>query len=163
TMDKEPGLMEASLAFGGDSSLRPYSAEWYEFQRRTLGEAGCRQLGFYEIPESLLLSVVIPVYNEEHTLQNLVKRVCAVPIRKELILVDDCSKDASRQIMKRYENGQADDALNTFSVYYHDVNRGKGGALKTGFQKARGDVVVVQDADLEYDPSEYPRLLQPIV
>jgi glycosyltransferase involved in cell wall biosynthesis len=143
--------------------LRPYTAEWYEFHRRSLGEAGCRQLGFYEIPPDLLLSVVIPVYNEERTLRNLVERVCAVPIRKELILVDDCSRDGTRQVLQEIAANRDPDSLNTFSVHFHDVNKGKGGALRTGFEHARGDFVIIQDADLEYDPSEYPRLLQPII
>jgi glycosyltransferase involved in cell wall biosynthesis len=145
------------------TDLRPYSAEWYEFHRRSLGEAGCRQLGFYAFPPDAVLSVVIPVYNEERTLRNLVERVCAVPIRKELILVDDCSRDGTRQVLKELEANREPDPLNTFSIYYHDVNKGKGGALKTGFQHATGDFVIIQDADLEYDPSEYPRLLQPII
>jgi glycosyltransferase involved in cell wall biosynthesis len=145
------------------SELRPYSAAWYEAQLRALGEAGCRQLGFYEIPEHLLLSVVIPIYNEEKTLRDLVERVCAVPVRKELVLVDDCSKDGTRQILRELEERRDRDPYNLISVHYHEVNRGKGGALMTGFRAAQGDVVIIQDADLEYDPSEYPRLLQPIV
>jgi glycosyltransferase involved in cell wall biosynthesis len=145
------------------SELRPYSPEWYASQRRTLGEAGCRQLGFYEIPQGLLLSVVIPIFNEERTLRDLVRRVCAVPIRKELILVDDCSQDGTRQVLQELATNADHDPLNTISVHFHDVNKGKGGALKTGFQHAHGDFVIIQDADLEYDPSEYPRLLQPII
>jgi glycosyltransferase involved in cell wall biosynthesis len=145
------------------SELRPYTRAWYEAQRRALGEAGCRQLGFYEIPEHLLLTVVIPVYNEENTLRDLVERVCAVPVRKELVLVDDCSKDGTRDILRELADRKDQDPLNTFSVHYHEVNRGKGGALMTGFRAAQGDVVIIQDADLEYDPSEFPRLLQPIV
>ena len=145
------------------TELRPYSAEWYDVHRRTLGEAGCRQLGFYALPPELLLSVVIPVYNEERTLRNLVERVCAVPIRKELILVDDCSRDGTREVLKQLAANPNHDPLNSFSIHYHDVNKGKGGALRTGFEHARGDFVIIQDADLEYDPSEYPRLLQPIV
>ena len=145
------------------TELRPYSAEWYDFHRRTLGEAGCRQLGFYEIPQEVLLSVVIPIYNEERTLRNLVERVCAVPIRKELILVDDCSQDGTREVLQELAANRGHDPLNTLSIYFHDVNKGKGSALKTGFQHARGDFVIIQDADLEYDPSEYPRLLQPII
>ncbi len=145
------------------TELRPYSAEWYESHLRTLGEAGCRQLGFYEIPPGFLLSVVIPIYNEERTLRNLVERVCAVPIRKELILVDDCSRDGTRQVLQELAANRDHDPLNTLSIHFHDVNKGKGGALKTGFQHARGDFVIIQDADLEYDPSEYPRLLQPII
>ena len=145
------------------TDLRPYSAEWYESHLRTLGEAGCRQLGFYEIPPGFLLSVVIPIYNEERTLRNLVERVCAVPIRKELILVDDCSRDGTRQVLQELAANRDHDPLNTLSIHFHDVNKGKGGALKTGFQHAHGDFVIIQDADLEYDPSEYPRLLQPII
>src|SRR6516165_7499858 len=82
------------------TDLKPYTAEWYEFHRRMLGEAGCRQLGFYEFPPEYLLSVVIPIYNEERTLRNLIERVCAVPIRKELILVDDCSRDGTRRVLE---------------------------------------------------------------
>jgi glycosyltransferase involved in cell wall biosynthesis len=145
------------------TELRPYSAEWYDVHRRTLGEAGCRQLGFYALPPELLLSVVIPVYNEERTLRNLVERVCAVPIRKELILVDDCSRDGTREVLKQLAANSNHDPFNSLSIHYHDVNKGKGGALRTGFEHARGDFVIIQDADLEYDPSEYPRLLQPIV
>jgi glycosyltransferase involved in cell wall biosynthesis len=142
---------------------RPYTSDWYDLHLRTLGEAGCRQLGFYVIPDDFLLSVVIPVYNEEQTLANLVERVCAVPIRKELILVDDCSRDGTRRVLQEIESRRQADPNNTFSIHYHDVNKGKGGALRTGFQKVRGNVVIIQDADLEYDPSEYPRLLQPII
>lgn len=144
-------------------NARPYSAEWYAALKRTLGEAGCRQLGFYEIPDDLLLSVVIPVYNEAKTLAGLVERVRAVPIRKEIVLVDDFSSDGSRDILKGLEDNSGEDPLNSIKVAYHDRNRGKGAALRTGFQQVGGTVVIVQDADLEYDPSEYPRLLQPIV
>jgi glycosyltransferase involved in cell wall biosynthesis len=141
----------------------PYSEEWYEGLSHLLGEAACRQLGIYAIPPDLLLSVVIPVYNEEATLQSIVERVTAVPLRKEIILVDDCSRDGSRKILEALEaNGPLDERTSVV-VAYHDRNRGKGAALRTGFEQAKGDVVVVQDADLEYDPSEYPRLMQPIV
>ncbi len=145
------------------SDVRPYSAAWYQFQRGALGEAGCRQLGFYEIPEQLLLSVVIPVFNEEKTLRDLIEKVCAVPVRKELVLVDDCSTDGTRQVLRELEERKDRDPFNVISVHYHEVNKGKGGALMTGFRVAKGDIVIIQDADLEYDPSEYPRLLQPIV
>lgn len=146
-----------------DEQLRPYSSEWLAQQRGTLGEFACRQLGFYAIPDDLRLSVVIPVYNEEKTLRHLVDRVRAVPIRKELILVDDCSKDQSREVMKQLEAEGGADEFNRIRVYFHDANTGKGGALRTGFSKVEGDVVIIQDADLEYDPDEYPRLLQPII
>jgi glycosyltransferase involved in cell wall biosynthesis len=152
---------------GAASSLqptgeRPYSAEWYAALRGVLGEHVCRRLGFYEIPVGFVLSIVIPVYNEEATLREIVRRVSAVPIRKEVVLVDDCSTDRSRAIMQSLP-GEFGNAENTFVLAYHDRNRGKGGALQTGFAKATGDVMVVQDADLEYDPAELPSLLQPIV
>ena len=141
----------------------PYSAEWYTALKRLLGEVGCRQLGFYEIPAELLLSVVVPVYNEEATLRQIVERVRSVPIRKEIILVDDCSRDASRQIMRELEGEIAEDPRNTLRVAFHERNQGKGAALRTAFRLAQGNIVLVQDADLEYDPAEYPRLLQPII
>ncbi len=108
--------------------------------------------------ERLRLSVVIPIYNEEATLEEIVARVQATPYEKELILVDDCSRDRSPEIIsglvKRYDNVRA---------FRHEVNQGKGAALRTGFAQATGDVVLIQDADLEYDPADYPVLLRPIV
>jgi len=103
------------------------------------------------------LSVVIPVYNEEATLEELVARVQAAPYEKELVLVNDCSKDRTRDIMAELEKKYAN-----VRCFHHEVNRGKGGALATGFSKVSGDVVIIQDADLEYDPSEYPILMRPI-
>lgn len=107
---------------------------------------------------SFLLSVVIPVYNEERTLAKLVGSVREVRMRKQIVLVDDCSTDGSRAVMEAFE----DDDSNTFVKLHHDVNQGKGAALRTGFAAATGDAVIVQDADLEYDPAEYPQLLEPI-
>lgn len=112
-----------------------------------------------DISAGFMLSVVVPVYNEECTLAKLVDAVRAVPIRKQIVLVDDCSKDGSRVVMETF----SDDDRNTFVKLHHDVNKGKGAALRTGFAAATGDVVIVQDADLEYDPAEYPRLLAPIL
>lgn len=146
-----------------DINGRPYSAEWYDSLRNTLGEVACRQMGFYEIPADLLLSVVIPVYNEQATLRNIFERVASVPIRKEIILIDDFSRDSSREIMRTLAAEREGDALNTVKLEYHDKNRGKGAALRSGFRVAQGDVVLVQDADLEYDPAEYPRLMHPII
>ena len=144
-------------------SLRPWSPEWYAQQVSTIGDSACRQLGFYVIPPELRLSVVIPVYNEEKTLRLLIDRVREVPIRKELILVDDCSRDNSRGLLKQLAAEGGDDDFNRIRIFFHDVNQGKGAALKTGFAHVEGDIVIIQDADLEYNPSEYPRLLQPIV
>lgn len=141
----------------------PYSEEWYEALRQRLGEGVCRRLGFFPIPADLLLSVVIPVYNERDSLLKLLERVREVPVRKELILVDDGSKDGTRDILRELESRPEVDPFNETRILYHDRNQGKGRALRTGFAAARGDIIVIQDADLEYDPAEIPRLLQPIV
>lgn len=125
--------------------------------RRLLGEGACRQLGIFPVPPGFKLSVVIPVYNEERWLPELVRRVRAVPIPKEILIVDDCSTDGTRGILGQLEKDE------DIRVFYQPVNQGKGAALRTGFRHAIGDVVVVQDADLEYDPAEYPRLIQPIL
>ena len=143
--------------------LVPYSQSWYEHFRATLGEGVCRHLGIYAIPEDLVLSVVVPVYNERATLMGLVERVRAVPIRKQIILVDDGSLDGTRDVLRGIEVDPHDDAFNTLTVVYHEQNRGKGAALRTGFRHATGQIVIIQDADEEYDPAEYPRLLHPLV
>jgi glycosyltransferase involved in cell wall biosynthesis len=163
----EQGTQDTQEMFGDESDTmtdeRPYSRAWYERLCRAIGPVACRQLGFYAIPEDLLLSVVVPVYNEEATLRALVERVRAVPIRKEILLIDDASGDRSREIAESLAAESADDPDNRIVVLRHEQNRGKGAALRTGFERAGGDVVLVQDADLEYDPAEYPRLLRPIV
>ena len=102
------------------------------------------------------LSVVIPVYNERQTIDQIIGRVKAVPIEKEIILVDDCSRDGTRQHLESLQDPE-------LRVLAHEVNQGKGAALRTGFKAAQGDLVIVQDADLEYDPAEYPKLLAPIL
>jgi glycosyltransferase involved in cell wall biosynthesis len=104
-----------------------------------------------------LLTVVMPVYNERATLQEIVERVLAVPVRIELIAVDDASTDGSRELLQQLGQDKK------FRVLLQEVNRGKGAAVRRGIAEAAGDVIVVQDADLEYSPEEYPELLDLIV
>lgn len=110
------------------------------------------------------LSVLVPVYNEERTLEEVVRRVCDFQIPKEIILVDDGSEDQSRTILTRLqeENARANDPLNQIKVFFQPFNQGKGAALKTALSHVTGDIVLIQDADLEYDPKDYPSLLAPI-
>jgi len=111
------------------------------------------------------LSVLIPVYNEERTLEELVQRVSAVPVPKEIILVDDGSQDQSRQVLERIrqEKERIADPSNRLTVIFQPINQGKGAALKQGLRQVTGDIVIIQDADLEYDPKDYPALLEPII
>jgi len=102
------------------------------------------------------LSVVIPVYNEQGTILQVISAVQAVALEKEIIIVDDGSSDGTREVLATIEDPSV-------RVILHEKNRGKGAALRTGFDNVSGDIVVIQDADLEYDPADYHRLLRPIV
>src|SRR4026209_307666 len=101
-----------------------------------------------------LLSVVMPAYNERQTIEEMVRRVLAVPVRIELIVVDDGSKDGTRDILTRLA------AELPFKLVFQPKNGGKGAALRHGFQEVKGDLVIIQDADLEYSPEEYPQLIE---
>jgi glycosyltransferase involved in cell wall biosynthesis len=105
------------------------------------------------------LSIVIPVYNESKTVENIIQRVLRVSIPKEIIIVDDASTDGTIEILKKLDG--TIDCEHT--IFFHKHNQGKGAALRTGFGKATGNYVVVQDADLEYDPEEYHKLLKPML
>jgi glycosyltransferase involved in cell wall biosynthesis len=133
------------------------AAERVEVLRSLLGDAACRQLGISPIPPGFTLSVVIPVFNERAWLPEVLRRVRAVPVPKEIIVVDDCSTDGTRDLLHEMEDTP------DLQILYQPANRGKGAAVRTGLAHAAGDVVLIQDADLEYDPAEYPRLIQPIL
>ncbi|MCL4302240.1 MAG: glycosyltransferase family 2 protein [Anaerolineae bacterium] len=105
------------------------------------------------------VSIVIPCFNEMHTIEAIVQKVLEVPLtlERELVIVDDCSTDRTREYLCTL------DSYPEIRIVFHEVNRGKGAALQTGFAHASGDIIIIQDADLEYDPGEYPKLLKPIL
>ncbi len=118
------------------------------------------------------LSIVIPVYNEIDTIHEILRQVSDVEIglEKEIILIDDCSTDGTRDVLEKIRSNDSEildlipsNGPRIFQVIFHEQNAGKGGALRTGFKHVTGDIVIIQDADLEYDPRDYKRLIQPIL
>ena len=103
------------------------------------------------------MSVLVPVYNEHATLETLLHSVLAVPVDKEVLVVDDGSRDGTREVLRELATRLP------IRAFFHEKNRGKGAAIRTALAEARGEIVIIQDADLEYDPAEYPRLIEPIV
>jgi len=104
----------------------------------------------------MILTVIIPVYNEINTIDEILQRVQATPYQKQIVIVDDYSTDGTREKIQAISD-------NNVEKYFHEKNQGKGAAIATGFSKAKGDVILIQDADLEYDPAEYGALLRPIL
>ncbi len=105
----------------------------------------------------MVVSVIIPCFNEKNSIKKIIEKVenTSVPL-EEIIIVDDLSNDGTREILQKINNP-------IIKVFYHNKNQGKGAALRTGFSKAKGEICIIQDADLEYDPSEYPKLIKPIL
>lgn len=112
-------------------------------------------------PEKMNVSIVMPVYNEREYITEVIKRVTDTGIPAELVVVDDFSRDGTRDVLKKLESEWKGTCK--LRVLFHERNMGKGAALRTGFEHVSGDIVIVQDADFEYDPRDYPKLLQPIL
>ena len=155
---REALLDAAEDAIPGGSS----PVDRVELLTRLLGSEPCRKLGIYRIPADFRLSVVIPVYNEVRTLAQVLERVRATALPLEIVIVDDGSRDGTRDLLAGWRDS-TDPRHADLKIVFHERNQGKGGALRTGFSHCTGDVVVVQDADLEYDPQDFRSLLQPIV
>ena len=128
-----------------------------ETVRELLSPALCRRLSLYPFPEKFLLSVVVPIHNEENTLETVINKVLETGIPVEMILVDDGSTDGTAAILRKFLDNPH------IKTVFHGVRQGKGAALRSGFTVATGDVVLIQDADMEYDPDDYLQLLQPII
>ncbi len=140
-------------------TIYPHTAEKYDDTASNASDAH-RSLIESEVtratqPAIMKLSIIMPVYNEVATIAEIIKRVMAVDLNKELIIVDDGSVDGTREILRNFSP--------VAKIIFHDGNRGKGAAIRTGLERATGDIVLIQDADLEYDPNDYHALVQPIV
>ena len=122
-----------------------------------LGDAATHDLGTFRLPVDFKLSILMPVYNERRTIDEILQRVLQLPLTKEVIVVDDGSTDGTREWLAAQRKSPE------VRIVFHERNRGKGAALRTALTHASGDVVVIQDADLEYDPNEFLKLVRPIV
>jgi glycosyltransferase involved in cell wall biosynthesis len=145
-----------------DPSAPTAEGDGVEILQRLLGAELARKLGIFRLPPDFKLSVVMPVYNEIRTLAQVIERVRATRLPLEIVVVDDGSRDGSREYLASLRGG-GDSKNADLKILFHERNQGKGGAIKTGFLACTGDAVIIQDADLEYDPGDYWSLLQPIV
>jgi glycosyltransferase involved in cell wall biosynthesis len=109
------------------------------------------------------LSVIIPVYNEIQTIGEVLSKVLEVDLHKEVIVVDDCSTDGTKEFLKEWGSRNPTESKEEVRILYQPKNMGKGAALRSGFKEATGDIIIIQDADLEYHPDEYPKLVEPII
>lgn len=135
----------------------PWEPQRVEACLDLLGPSLCWKLGIYRLPERFLLSVIVPVYNEASTIQELVRRLLATSIPMQIILVDDGSVDGTAEQLRAFQDND------TITVVVHEQNRGKGAAIRTGLALASGDIIVIQDGDHEYDPEDFRLLMQPIL
>lgn len=159
--DARNDLIKLSLKVDADTDVEESVTLRAALESSTRGE-----LGLLTLPENFTLSVVMPVYNERETIREVIQRVFATWLPIELVIVDDGSSDGTRDILHALsiEDFATDShPASTLEVKLHESNQGKGGALRTGFKVVRGDIVVIQDADTEYDPRDFYTLLPPIL
>lgn len=140
----------------------PHGGRWFEDEyvtqmQRFLGPNACRRLAIFSLPSGFRLSVVVPVYNECSTVAEILRRLRATGLPLQIVLIDDGSDDGSSEVLSQYES--ANDVL----LIRHQQNQGKGAAIRSGIAAATGDVIVIQDADSEYDPDDLRGLLQPLI
>jgi len=154
-------LREALLAATDVVNSQPETLDRTALIESVLGAELCRKLGIFRLPPEFKLSVVMPVYNEIRTLARVIQRLRATELPLEIVIIDDGSRDGSREYLAELrERGSENRDLR---ILFHEKNQGKGAAIKTGLLACTGDVVIIQDADLEYDPNDFRTLLQPII
>jgi glycosyltransferase involved in cell wall biosynthesis len=138
-----------------------WSAAYVDKMQAELGPDACRKLAIFALPDGFCLSVVVPVFNESGTVAEVVARLRGTGLPMQIILVDDGSHDGTLQAINALV--ESDDRSDDILVIAHPQNRGKGAAIRSGFERASGDIVVIQDADREYDPGDFRYLLQPLI
>ncbi len=140
-----------------DDPQRLWSKKYVREMESLLGKPACRQLAIYTLPDDFLLSVIVPIYNENGTVSAVVERLHQTGLPMEIILVDDGSTDGTAEALDEFQSVEG------IQVCHHPSNRGKGAAIRTGIDMATGQVIVIQDADQEYDPNDFRALLQPLL
>lgn len=148
---------ETSVSGGVFDSKDHWTQEHFDRCRALLGDAVCHRMGIFALPDGFLLSVIVPVYNEAGTLSRAIGRLRDTGLPMQIILVNDGSTDGSDKELDALADAS------DLTIIHHQKNKGKGAAVRTGFAAAKGDYVVVQDADLEYEPNDFRWLLQPLV
>ena len=154
TLTDEPSRNDDAAA---DDPRRLWSNDYVEKMESLLGKSVCRQLAIFPLPDDFILSVIVPVYNENGTVSGVVDRLRQTGIPMEIVMVDDGSTDGTSEAIDDLQTVEG------VKVCHHPVNRGKGAAIRTGIGMATGQIIVIQDADQEYDPNDFRFLLQPLL